>query len=80
MAESRGSVVRQLHRLLLGGRLVADMEASLASQLSDVENRVAKLHRLGLQYTRIRVSRHVKNLPETPAAEGCEGRRVATEV
>ncbi len=73
-------VVRQLQLRWLGDRSVANPEASLASQLAELEGRVAKLHRLGSQYAHVRVSRHVQNLCEAAVAEGCGGRRVTTEV
>ena len=74
------SVVRRMQLRLLGDRSVADMEASLAPQISQLEDRVARLHRLGSQYGRIRVSRHVETLSEAEVAEGYGGHRITTEV
>lgn len=79
MAERHASVVRQVRRRLREGGPHEDTEASLASLISELEGRLARLHRLSPRYARIAVSRHVRNLCKTPAAEGCEGLRVATE-
>ncbi|MFH0983112.1 MAG: hypothetical protein V2A79_16455 [Planctomycetota bacterium] len=73
-------MVREVQLRLLGNRPVTDTEASLASQISELEGRVARLHRLGAQYAHIRLSRHVDGLCEAAVVQGCGGRRVATEV
>ena len=73
-------MVCQWQLRLSGNRSVVDTEASLASQITELEDRVARLHRLGSQYAHIRISEHVERLHEAAVAAGCRGRRVATEV
>ena len=74
------SVVRRMQLRLLGDRSVVDTEASLASQISQLKGRVARLHRLGTQYGCMRLSQHVEHLREAEVAEGCGGCRITTEV
>lgn len=73
-------IVHQLQLRLLGNRSEVDMEASLASQISMLKDRVARLRRLGSRYARIDVSAHVRNLRKAAAAKGYGGNRVTTEV
>ncbi|MCK4659709.1 MAG: hypothetical protein KAV82_09340 [Phycisphaerae bacterium] len=73
-------VVRQVQLLLHGEQSVVDMEASLASQISELERRIARIRRLGTQYAGVRVSQDVQNLRQAAVAEGCGGHRVTMEV
>ena len=73
-------MVRQMQLRLLGDRPSVEMEASLASQISELEGRAARLRGLGSQYAHVRVSAHIENLREAAAAQGCGGHRVTTEV
>ena len=79
---SRGcrDMVRNLQMRLLGDRSAVETEASLALMISEVEDRVARLHRLGSQYAHVGVSRHVENLRQRTVARNREGLRVTTEV
>ncbi|MCP4591009.1 MAG: hypothetical protein GY842_09710 [bacterium] len=80
MSRRPNSVVRQVQLRLLGARSATDTEASLASQIRELEDRVARLHRLGTQFGRIRVSRYVEMPNAAGVAQSCEGVRVTTEV
>jgi len=80
MSRRRRDVVRNFQSRLLGDRSTVETEASLAPGISELEDRVAKLHRLGSQYAHVRVSRHVENLRQAEVARNREGLRVATEV
>ena len=79
MARRRRNVVRDFQSRLLGDRSVLGMEAPLAPGISELEDRIARLHRLGSQYAHVRVSRHVENLRRAAVARNSEGPRVATE-
>jgi hypothetical protein len=62
MAGRHRRVVRELHGRWRGDRSTTDTEASLASQIRVLEDRVVRLRRLGAQYAHIRVSRYVEDL------------------
>jgi hypothetical protein len=62
-------VVRQLQLRLLGGDSAVDRGAALASQIVELQERVAKLRLLGSQYAGVRLSRHVTVLRQAAFAE-----------
>jgi hypothetical protein len=62
-------VVRQMHRRLYGDVPAADLETSLSSQIIELQERIARIRRIGSQYANIRISRHVTALRETAIAK-----------
>lgn len=80
MVSRADRVVRQLQLRLLGGGSAVNPEASLASQVSEMADRIARLRRLGSQYASVRLSPHVDCLRQASVVEGRGGLSVTTEV